>query len=224
MSNIVKEIVFPLDRNYSILHNSYSNENPIDVLYAYITFKELKRLVKVSREHNVKVTIHDDMSIYPNAIGTMVKPKAVYHGSDWAEVYMPETYTAVTYEWLLEQVKAVEKGPRYTDYCLLDDDRLVVLGTEVSLEGRSDTSPNALIGGLTKTAQGLLYSGVIPDVWKYFMDFIVIGEEKPHKVTLPDEAKILIAEIRLRGMQDTAVYRVLQGISDAVHSLEKSTI
>ena len=219
MSNIVKEIVFPLDRNYSILQGNTQNKNPIDILYVTIDFNEIKRLVKVSSEHKVSIVKNNNIHVYSNTVCTIIKPKVIYSGSDWAEVYMPETYITVNYDWLLKQVKAIEKGPRYTDYCLLDGDRLIVLSTEVFLEGRSDTSPNALIGGLTKTAQGLLYNGVIPDVWRYFADFIVISEEKPHKVTLSNETKLLIAEMRLQGMEDTAVYRVLQGISNAIDNL-----
>ena len=224
MPNVVKEIVFPLDRNHSISQGNLQPKRLADVLYLSIGFKELKRVAKVSREHNVSVAVNNHIHIYSNTLITLIKPKMMYHGSDWAEVYMPETYITVNFDWLLKQVEAIEKGSKHTEHCLLDGDRLVVLSTEVVLKGRSDTAPTALIAGLAETVQDLLGSGRIPDVWKYFTDFIVTVEESGGNVKLSDHTKHLIADMKLRDTQDTAVYRVLQGISSIVDVLQKKQV
>lgn len=216
MSGIVKEIVFPLDRSYYVSNNHDQGSMLADIFYATVDFNELKRLIKVSQEQDISIPAGNGIQIYPNKSSGVIKPKLLKHGTGWTRISMPTTYVVVNFDWLLGQVKVIEKGYEYTEYCLLDNDKLLVLGVEDSLKKHSYAPSATLITRLAATAQELLVGNNLPNVWEYFIDFITIDKRKSCKIALTDEAKQLVVKMRLRGMQGTTVYRTLQNISDAV--------
>jgi len=100
-----------------------------------------------------------------------------------------------------------------------------VFNTETS---HNITRLSILTGVLSKVLRELLKDGEgfrelhNHAIGKYFTDFITVDKENLHKVLLSDKSKLLIADMEMQSMQDTAVYCVLRTISDAVEDLQNN--
>ena len=219
MPNIVKTVVFPLTVNYDQKGRTDSSAR---VLYVTAPLDKLEKAVALSRGHTPGVHVNEDISVYPEVNSTFIVPKKVEYLPERVDELRPELYNFVVYEWLLEQIKQVEEGAKYTEYCLLQGSKLIVLNN-----GEEDgmSTPNTLINVLSTTLGRLFRSKeglIVTDHtcgWGYFTHLVTVSKEKPYRVSLSDETKLLIAGMKLQSAQDTAPYHVLQGISSAVDRL-----
>ena len=219
MKNKVETIRFPVTKKYS---SGEHTDNPVKIFYVTTYLSKLEKAITLSRGYTPGVYVNSDISVYHGTNDTFIEPKRLCYHTERVDILIPELYNFVKYDWLLKQIKEVEAGAKYTEYCLLQDSELIVFnnGTE-----DSTFTPNTLINGLSTILRTLFINneGLIltsPTCgWDYLTHFVSISEEKPYKATLSDEAKRLIAEMKMKSTQNTATYQVLQGISNAIDSL-----
>ena len=226
MSNVVKEIVFPLSGGCHLQEYDYLDRGIVSIPYVSVSLDKLHKAVGISQEQNTQVTVTDDIFVYgtrpSTGNSTFIIATMEYGDPKNPDVFIPELYDAVVYEWLLKQIAVIEGGVEYTEYCLLHDTELLVLNTK---DPYNNVIPTTLIEVLTKALKELVESRKgstktsTSSTWKYFTRFIAIKE--PSEVMLSDKAKRLIADMKLKDMQGTTTYCLLQGISDAVEGLEK---
>ena len=226
MKNKVNTIVFPLTSNYSSQKDNLHNEDSINVFYASTSLDTLKKAATLARKHDLAVQANRNISVHAGMTPTHIIPNTWHYTLKRVDIFVPELYESLDYEWLLEQVKIVEEGAIYTEFCLLDKDKLIVFSSNV--EHRKKV-PTLLIKGLTKTIKALLESKIEtyeppPIAWRYLSDLITSSKESLYKVELSDKAKRLIADMKLRSSCNTTTYHLLQGISIIVNSIQKEQI
>ena len=223
MKNKVNTIVFPLTSNYSSQRDDLHNEDSVNIFYASTSLDTLKKAATLACKHDLVVQANRNVSVHAGIVPTYIIPNTWHYTLERVDIFVPELYERLDYEWLLEQVKIIEEGAIYTEFCLLSKDKLVVFSSNVKY---CKKVPTLLIKGLAKTIKALLKSKVEtnetpPIAWRYLVDLITGSEENLCKVELSDKAKRLIADMKLRGTNDTTTYCLLQSISDIVDGLQK---
>ena len=223
MKNKVNTVVFPLTSNYSSQRDNLHNDSPVNVFYASTSLDTLKKAATLAHKHDLAVQANRNITVHAGMVPTYIIPSTWHYTLERVDIFVPELYENLDYEWLLEQVKIIEEGAIYTESCLLDKDKLIVFSSNV--EHRKKV-PTLLIKGLTKTIKALLKSKIETDetppiAWRYLVDLITGSEENLCKVELSDKAKRLIADMKLRGTNGTTTYCLLQSISDIVDGLQK---
>ena len=226
MSNVVKEIVFPLSGGSHLQNFDYFVKDVISIPYTSVPLNILHKAVKTSQEQNTQVTVTNDIFVYGTRHSTksptFIIATMEYGDPKDPDVFTPELYDTLTYKWLLEQIAIIEGGVEYTEYCLLHDTELLVFNTE---DPYNNVIPTTLIEILIKALKTLIESKKVAiklntsSIWNYFIDFIVIKE--PGKAVLSDKAKRLIADMKLKGMQGTTTYGILQSISNTIESFDR---
>ena len=207
MTNRVTEIVFPLIKSYPLYQYELHSGKVINDTYMSICIEELKKVVKAKYKHGTGLGIGVGGNVivtkYPDTDVIRIKPRGTYPSPDVSGVFVPELYQAITYKWLLEQVKTTEKGSTHTECCLLHHSSLIVFNTETS---HNITKLSILTGVLSKILRELLKDGEgfkelhNHAVGKYFTDFITVDKENLHKVLLSDKSKLLIADMEMQSM------------------------
>lgn len=227
MANRVNKIVFPLSGGYNLSGYDYYDKGSIGMPYAYVRLNEIKKTAKLVRNQDKTITVTTNISMYATRKGIFILPTGEHKNRDWVYSFSSELYTSVTYEWLLEQIKTIENGVEYTEYCLLQGNELIVFNTE---NPYSNVIPINLLKVLKTVMKELVQSKVrfasirTSSIWNYFTEFILITEETPHKLVLSSKAKLLIADMKLQGIQNTTVYYILQAISDIVDDLQQKQV
>lgn len=224
MKNKVNTIVFPLTKNYSLHGNRLYNDNSVSVFCVSTCLDTLKKAATLSRKHGLAVQANRNISVHSSMETTYIEPKTWRYTLERTDTFVPELCQEINYEWLLGQVKMIEEGATYTESCLLCDDRLVVFNGEP--DDRRGI-PTLLIKGLSKTVSTLLKDKEKfttlspPSAWRYLTDLVTSSKEDPYKAKLSDKAKLLIADMKLRGTEGTTMYHLLQGVSSIVAGLQQ---
>ena len=222
MTNEVKAVVFPLSGGRQLQEYSYFDRGVSSIPYAYVPLDKLRKAVEGAHTQDTEVTVTDSISVYVTRDSTSILARVEYTHYEGPDVFTPELYTTVNYDWLLEQVKTIEEGAEYTGHCLLYDNRLIVRDVEGPYHS---TIPTTLLELLGTAVKELLQSEEgfaslhVSSIWHYFTRFITVTEGTPRKVEVSDNAKRLLADMQLRGMQGTTVWHVLQSICGIVNDL-----
>ena len=227
MTNRVDRIVFPLSGGVSLSGYDYYDRDIISIPYASVRLDELKKTAKLVHKQNKVIAVTTNIYMDVTKKGIFILPTGEHKNRDWVYSFSSELYGSVTYEWLLEQIKTIENGVEYTEYCLLQGNELIVFNTE---NPYNHVIPINLLKVLKTVVEELMQSKVgfanirTYSIWNYFTEFIIITEETPSKVILSNKAKLLIAEMKLKGIQNTTIWYVLQGISSIVDGLQQKQV
>ena len=222
MSNSVTKIVFPLSGGSHLQNFDYFVEDVISIPYVSVPLNTLHKAVKTLQKQKTEVTVTDSIYIYSTKHSIFINISMKFGDPKNPDIFTPELYDIITYEWLLKQITVIEKGVKYTECCLLHNTELLVFNTENTY---NNVIPITLIEILIKALKTLIESKEevtklsTSSIWNYFIDFIVIKESG--KAVLSDKAKRLIADMKLKGMQGTTTYGVLQSISNTIKSFDR---
>lgn len=226
MINSIDRVIFPLSGGDHLQRYDYIDNGIIGVPYVSIPLEELHKAVKTIHELGIQIVVINNVSVYRTRQNASIAVKRKYKSSKGLDVFIPELYTSVDYDWLLEQVSIIEKGVDYTGNCLLHGTGLVVFNIETPYR---NIKPTTLIEVFTKALKHSmkdkeeLINLITSNMWGYFTKFINV-EKSTGEVALFSKAKYLIADMKLRNMQGTTVYCILQAISNLVNDLQQEQL
>lgn len=214
MNNKITKIIFPLSGGSCLQNYTYIYGDIIGIPYVTITIDKLYNAIETAHKQNKKLKITDSITLYDIGQYITISIKKRYKCSKDFDIFVPELYTIISHKWLLEQIKIIEKGAEYTHNCLLSNNRLVVFNTE---DPYNNVIPTTLIEIFTKSIKDLIENKKdltklkTFNIWNYLTNFIIV-DESTNKILASNKLKQLIADMRLRNMQNTTVYYVLHSI------------